>query len=47
MAIVYAEFGTKRLEIFIYVSIGVIAIKVLDTMLLFFRKVKKPRGIIY
>lgn len=38
--IVYAVYKGQRFDVYIYVAIGVIAIKVLDTMILFFRKVK-------
>ena len=46
-AIVYAYYGNTRSDIYVYIAIGVIAIKVIDTMVLFFRKIKKPRGILY
>ena len=46
-AIVYAIYKGYRYDIYIYVAIGVVILKVIDTMVLFFRKVKKPRGILY
>lgn len=46
-ALVYAYYKNSRIEINILVALGVILWKVLDTMVLFMRRVKKPRGIIY
>lgn len=46
-ALVYAYYKNNRIEVNILVGLGVILWKVLDTMVLFMRKVKKPRGIMY
>ena len=46
-ALVYAIWKTDRIDINILVALGVLILRILDTMLLFFRKVKKPRAIPY
>ena len=46
-AFVYSMYKNERLDLNILTGIIVIVIKVLDTLVLFMRKQKKPRGIAY
>lgn len=46
-ALVYSKFAGKRIDINFGVAFCIIAIKILETLVLYFRKVKKPRGVYY